>query len=122
MSISCLEFLDSAKRMMDKGSKEVDYRNAASRAYYAVFHQCVTIAENECKETFGASHIKVITSLQENPKTRALGNRLNKFKKERARADYNLCHNYYERDAKVLISKINKVFAEFDIQSEASSA
>jgi uncharacterized protein (UPF0332 family) len=48
------EFLISAREMLQKG-REVDYRNAASRAYYAAYHVS--------REKFGAASARRVLEL-----------------------------------------------------------
>ena len=82
-----IDFLTTAQESI--GKREVDYRNAASRAYYSAFHLCKGLVESF---PIGASHEKVILALREHPDKRmkSLGNSLQQIKEIRVHADYKL--------------------------------
>lgn len=44
MSVSSLEFLDSAKSLLP-GLNEIDWRNATSRAYYSAYHSALEVVD-----------------------------------------------------------------------------
>ena len=44
MAVNPKQLLDAAHELAE-GSREVDFRNAASRAYYAAYHRCRPIAK-----------------------------------------------------------------------------
>ncbi len=58
------EFLTSAQKLIEANS-EVDYRNAASRAYYCAFHLCRILLEKlpQSQDNIGTSHQKIIEKL-----------------------------------------------------------
>ena len=46
MPVSPEQLLTAAEALLERGSEEVDWRNAASRAYYASYHRCSVIAKS----------------------------------------------------------------------------
>ena len=46
MAVTPEELLDAAAKL-ERGNSEADWRNAASRAYYAAYHRCRGMAQDE---------------------------------------------------------------------------
>ena len=108
-------FLDSAKAL-GRGNTEIDWRNAVSRAYYAAFHRCRSIAESldpNLDTTTKGGHAAVIDLLQQSPAPRtqvSLGYMLDACRKQRNIADYEIeldfsqvsCHTTIEMCVEIL--------------------
>jgi uncharacterized protein (UPF0332 family) len=109
--VDAKEFLDSAYQILQGAKGEVDYRNAASRAYYAAYH----LAEKRVGEsaTMGASHERIITALKGSPhqQERSLGNQLQQIKRSRVWADYRLDEDFPRIESNKVL-KIVKSFYE----------
>lgn len=88
--VDAKEFLDSAYQILQGAKGEVDYRNAASRAYYTAYHLAKKRVDQSA--AIGASHEKIIVALQNSPhqQERSLGNRLREIRNSRVWADYQL--------------------------------
>jgi len=73
------EFFLLAQELM-QGEREVDYRSAASRAYYSAFHACRILLKTlpNLPGSVGTSHQKVIDELLSHSDKRihSLGNKL----------------------------------------------
>jgi uncharacterized protein (UPF0332 family) len=115
--MDAIEFLESAKEML-KNNKEVDYRNATSRAYYCAYHKAVNLVKTKLSNdlSFGASHEKFIKTLQneKNKQFKSIGNKLNDLKKFRTDADYKLDKIFSIQDAKVVVQRANKLVQEIE--------
>lgn len=117
------DFLDSAIEIMEKDELvEVDFRNAASRAYYALFHACKPVAEAMCSPAHGNAHEKVIRALKSHTdhKIRSLGNSLEQARDFRSRADYTLDLNYTRGLAMQTIGHAKKRMQEIESMQRAS--
>jgi uncharacterized protein (UPF0332 family) len=88
-----LEFLSTAERL-SQGSEESDWRSAASRAYYAVFHHFreIFLAHGINLGRSGQAHFNLYAGLLHCgfPAVAALGSRLDQLRSERVKADYDL--------------------------------
>jgi uncharacterized protein (UPF0332 family) len=117
--IETIEFLESAKELLNKQStKEVDYRNAASRAYYCAFHICKKLLEDfpPKQSQVGAEHERIINGLlnHQNKRFKTLGNMLRDAKDQRVKADYKLWDNFTIQDAKIVVKFTNKILMEIN--------
>lgn len=117
MSVTANDYLVSAKAMLD-GTSEVDYRNAASRAYYAAYHQGKEV-EHLCPdvrvENVGV-HTQLITKFEKyiSPlagwtQARNIGYTLKKMKLTRAQADYELGTDFPLTEAQLQIQMAEKL-------------
>ena len=81
---------------MARGSTEVDWRNACSRAYYAAFHRCRALAQGvePYTDTATGSAHRLVADILTNPTNEAmhkrLGYKLRQCGIERRRADYDI--------------------------------
>jgi uncharacterized protein (UPF0332 family) len=98
MSIVSQDFLVSSKSCLDLGS-EVDFRNAVSRAYYAMYHEAK--GSLTCQPNYsGSQHSNLIGYLKNKSENKLepydsyqmklLGYRLDQQRKARHEADYDL--------------------------------
>lgn len=133
MSIDCTAFLDSAEALL-RGTSEVDLRNAASRAYYSVYHACKDLASSLpdfTGENIGGVHAKLIRRFENCPITgiyketgrayRSLGYQLQQMKAERTRADYELHLNFDQNRAETAIAMAHRIFAKVSALSGSAS-
>jgi uncharacterized protein (UPF0332 family) len=117
-----IEFLAAAEELLKKtATREVDYRNAASRAYYGAFHTCKQLLEHypPSESQRGTEHEKTIAELvnHQDKRFKTLGNMLKTSKDQRHRADYKLAEKFALQDAKRVILSVKKLLQESaDIQ------
>jgi uncharacterized protein (UPF0332 family) len=98
------DFIQSANLLI-KGPKEIDYRNAISRAYYGAFHACCNLAEKNQLVSLGGSHEKLVDALKLEPKFKTIGNQLHDAKIKRRIADYHLNRKITQSEAKNIVRK-----------------
>lgn len=115
--ITAKDFLDSADQIRKDASKEVDYRNSASRSFYAAFHLCRVLAEKTGNLSIGASHEKVIDTLKNdksNNKTqfKTFGNILRELKTIRVDADYHINEDFARSESERAIGMARKLITE----------
>ncbi len=99
MSVTSNDLLKSAIILI-KRNHEIDYRNAASRAYYCAFHEAESIVKKFPKihvpvQKTGV-HKKIIDALQKHPNSlyQQIGALLKQCKIIRTQADYYLYVNF----------------------------
>lgn len=114
MKMNYWDFLESAQKLLNAENnelQEVDYRNAASRAYYAALHACKGLIQQKDKKELGASHQVVINALKQhsNKQLRQIGNGLAQLRGKRINADYELNSNFSIQDAKFAIRLARKL-------------
>jgi uncharacterized protein (UPF0332 family) len=111
------EFFVLAQELM-QGEREVDYRSAASRAYYSAFHACRMLLKNipNLSGTIGTSHQKVIDELlsHSDKQISSLGNKLKMARDLRQKADYQLGSPFSRHEAFRLLSQVQKILSEID--------
>jgi uncharacterized protein (UPF0332 family) len=111
------EFLTSAQKLI-QGNQEIDYQNAASRAYYCAFHLCRMLLEElpYSQGSIGASHEKVISELLSYPdkKLNQLGRKLEQAKRLRQKADYQLNVTFSRYEASRLLFQAQKISSFVD--------
>jgi len=111
------EFLTSAQKQIEANS-EVDYRNAASRAYYCAFHLCRILLEKlpQSQDNIGTSHQKIIDALFLSPDKRlkSLGNKLKMARQLRHKADYKVDIRFTRYEASRALSYAQKIVLEVD--------
>ena len=93
------EILLDAAVALGRGNSEADWRNATSRAYYAAFHRCSSVARDarlSVPET-GSSHMGLIDVLTHNLRPsalRSLGYMLEQCRQRRVEADYRIDQDF----------------------------
>jgi len=111
------EFLTSAQKLIEKNS-EVDYRNAASRAYYCAFHLCRILLEKlpQSQDNIGTSHQKIIDALllSSDKRLKLLGNQLKMARQLRHKADYKVDIKFTRYEASRVLSYVRKMVLEVD--------
>lgn len=119
-----IDFLETATEFLQKQPvREVDYRNAASRAYYCALHSCKNLLEQSTSRisVTDTSHQKIIRELQANTDCLivALGNKLFSLKSQRNNADYELDKKFTFKDAERLVQHTRRLLQEIQkIQSD----
>lgn len=96
-------------------NEEVEYRNCARTAYYALYHYLKTIADKlPGNYEDVSSHEKVIRKLLKSgdPKLAELAQKMIATRKTRVRADYHIDKNFGKTEAYKLLRIVEKVFSE----------
>ena len=91
-----VEAMMHAAEDIGSGRAEIDWRNATSRAYYAAYHRCLSVAKDldptiDSKD--GSGHVRVSRKLEEPSNSnmaRSLGYRLEQCRIGRQKADYEI--------------------------------
>jgi uncharacterized protein (UPF0332 family) len=121
--MDAIDFLESAKQSLISDSKEVNYRNAASRAYYSAFHFCRSLMEKypEWQKNITTEHAELISNLKKAPRQefKTLGNQLHQLKRLRSHADYELNKKFTDRYAKQAILQSEKILEEISKLDQA---
>ena len=114
------EILLDAAIAIGKGTAEVDRRNAVSRAYYAAFHRCRSVAQDarlSVAET-GSVHVALIDALVA-PLTptplKSIGYMLDQCRRMRADADYGIDQDFPEYLAKNVLRNCRKILQKADL-------
>ncbi|HYE37577.1 hypothetical protein [Methylocaldum sp.] len=125
MPVQPADFLESAKLEL-KSEKEIHFRNAISRAYYAAYHSCLPLDDilpdhGEARTNVGV-HERFISKLTKFPtscdelarnagmKIKSLGYVLQQCKTARHKADYDLRAEIGSSEAEGQISTAEKIF------------
>ena len=116
MAVSPKQLLDAALELA-KGSREVDFRNGTSRAYYAAYHRCRPIAKrNGLRSSRRGVHSDVIDALRTatKPRLKQLAQMLARCKALRAKADYNIDEEFRRSEAQTSTRQVQKIFVLAD--------
>ncbi|VAX16429.1 hypothetical protein MNBD_NITROSPINAE03-1683 [hydrothermal vent metagenome] len=120
MPVTPNDFLLSAEELI-KGSREIDFRNSASRAYYSCYLECRSFAEKlpEVPTGEGGAHMKVIRKFKEHivkdesreydEAVRKIGYQLIQVKSLRTKADYYIDGDYSRKDAEQTIEMVKRI-------------
>lgn len=106
MPITNQDFMESAQKIINIATNEVDFRNSASRAYYAAYHKANTLVPTRSGPINTGVHQALINNLKDNPreKIREIGQLLSMCKGIRAHADYNLSKLFKKDRAQMVIA------------------
>jgi uncharacterized protein (UPF0332 family) len=107
------DFLKSAEQLLQIGD-EMGYRNAVSRAYYALYHRCLPLFHEMNDRPTDDHHAQVVRTLREHPKYESTANRLNKLRKRRNTADYELHKSISRYDAESAVKMAQHAIKELD--------
>ena len=108
------EVLFDAAAALGCGNSEADWRNAASRAYYAAFHRCRSVAE-DARLTFperGSVHAGLIDVLTHNlnpSSLRSLGYMLAQCRSRRVEADYRIHEDFPRNLAETVLADSRRI-------------
>ena len=111
MGIGADDFLSFAEKLLSEKT-EINYRNAASRSYYAAFHYCLPITELLDKPAKdGGMHAIVCSKLTESfdQKLKSIGYILQQCRSIRVRADYELNQDFSRNDGELSIKLTKKI-------------
>ena len=113
MAVTPRELLEAAAALGRRES-EVDLRNAASRAYYAAYHQCRRLARDlRLRPTPGSGgvHRRVIDTLttSQDRKLRRLGYMLEQCRKLRVVADYDIEAEFPSDHARTALAQCRRI-------------
>lgn len=116
MSVTYQQFLDSAKLFLS-GLSEMDYRNAASRGYYAAYHICLKLGKKypDFIDDRAGLHEKLIRKL-ESAKDRnimSIGYILRMCRSSRKKADYLLDDIFSKKEAELTINQAEKIIHRY---------
>lgn len=102
-----------------EGSDEIFLRNAISRAYYAVYHECLALSKahdiNLDQNSDSGEHQKLCRALQRDEKFSAIGLSLSKLRLKRFRADYHLGSTIGLREARKAVCASKNLFEQAKI-------
>ena len=113
------EVLLDAAIVIGEGDEEVDWRNAASRAYYAAFHRCVAVAHDAglSISNTGSVHVTLIGALVDplSPTVlRSLGYMLEQCRMRRVDADYRISQDFPRNLAETVLADCRRILQRAD--------
>lgn len=115
MPVTPDDLLDAARTSLDGSTGEVEWRNAASRAYYAAYHRCRVVAAEEKLPLLrtGSVHAALVGELgaSRQRSLRALGYMLNQCRHLRATADYEIDERFERADAATVVGASERILA-----------
>lgn len=130
MSVTYREFLASAE-VLRGGPAEIDFRNAASRAYYSAYHACKSVAEHCPKVTDPGtgSHEALILRFKRYPRTGPGHEFANKIwylmdqaKGLRRRADYEISRPFLKGVTETQICNVKRILEQVAAFEKAHTA
>lgn len=107
----------SAAETLGEGRTEPDWRNAASRAYYAAFHRCRLIAADLGPLIAASAHREVIDTLSSTLRPmsmRSLGIMLEQCRRHRVIADYELKTDFTRETAHTVLETSRAILIKAD--------
>lgn len=116
MAVSPKQLLEAAQELA-AGNREVDFRNAASRAYYAAYHRCRPIAQrNGLRTSNRGVHSDVIDALRTStkPALKQLTQMLARCRTLRAKADYSIGEGFRRSEARTSTQQAQKILSIAD--------
>ena len=112
MPVTPNELLEAAK-VIGRGEAEVDWRNAASRAYYAAWHRCLPIGRSVglSAQPGQGVHQQLIETLTGNRNTtlKSLGYMLRQCRDLRVEADYEIKTDFPPAAARTALEQCEKI-------------
>jgi|GEM_PF-7126471 hypothetical protein len=109
MTSTALDFLDSAKRLLDQPNPaEIACRNAVSRAYYAVYHHALSHADTQDWACYEMPAHQGLAERYAANQHKALAYQLTDLHKSRCAADYQLNYTYSQSNAVEHLAKCEK--------------
>jgi len=112
------EILAAAEELAE-GSREVDWRNAASRGYYAAYHRCMLLAREErlTIQSAASEHIALVEGLTRRGNAvplRRLGAMLDQCRLRRRKADYQIEGEFERYIADTVVNDSREILAVAD--------
>ena len=118
MTVDAETFLESAKKLAQGGS-EIDYRNAASRAYYSVMHRCDPIAEemDPAPNVNGGLHQELIERFRNGPsdKHKGIAYILVQCRGLRVSADYHIREDFTKEHAETAMESCERAWEKLTV-------
>lgn len=112
MPVTPNALLEAAKAL-GRGESEVDWRNAASRAYYAAWHRCLPIGRSVglSAQPDQGVHRQLIETLTGNRDRtlKSLGYMLEQCRALRVGADYEIETDFPPEDARTALEQCEKI-------------
>ena len=120
MAVTPDDLLASADVLLGgNGASEVDWRNATSRAYYAAYHRCRSVAGTAGLSIgqIGSVHAGLVAELTApltpNP-LKSLGYMLDQCRRRRNEADYNIDGDFERVDAEWVVEECRRIIDKAD--------
>ena len=115
MAVSPEALLDAAEAL-GNGDREVDWRNATSRGYYAAYHASVPVAFDAGLRVgdTGSVHaalVGVLTEPLRPSRLKSFGYMLEQCRKRRTQADYRIQEQFERQIADTAISDCRRILA-----------
>ena len=122
MPVNHQHFLESG-RVFLSGLSEMDYRNAASRSYYAAYHLCLNLGRRfpDYLDVKGGVHERLIVKLEKasDRRIKTIGYILKQCRVYRNKADYLLEDKFSKQDAELVIKQVEKLIQQYsDIENQ----
>ncbi len=107
----------TAAEVIGRGHEELDWRNAASRAYYAAFHRSRFLIEEQGLQPIQShsAHLDVIEALKDRANSgdlKSVGYMLDFCRKLRIVADYEIQAAFPKGDADTALEQARRVLAK----------
>ncbi len=115
------DFIKSAEQLLETGD-EMGYRNAVSRAYYALYHRCLPLFNEISDRPADDHHAQVVRTLRQQPQYQSIANRLNNLRKRRNTADYELHKTLSRYDAIMAVKMAQNAIEELDQLEQVKGA
>ena len=119
MAVTPEDLLASDVLLGGDGASEVDWRNATSRAYYAAYHRCRSVAGAAGLSIgqIGSVHAGLVAELTApltpNP-LKSLGYMLDQCRRRRSEADYNIDGDFERVDAEWVVEECRRIIDKAD--------
>ncbi len=110
MAVTSKALLEAAVEI-SVGGREVDWRNAASRGYYAAYHRCILLAYGVRSAQPGHRQlIDQLTDSKASVRWRQAGHLLQQCKRLRERADYRTMDDFEQSEAEMALGASRRIF------------
>ncbi len=119
------QFQDTAKRL-SQGKTEGDWRSAASRSYYALFHYFREFLLTNGLDVGrgGESHFNLYSGLKNcgYASMDSLADRIDQLRRSRRQADYEMRLPFPQRLAQIATQETDSIIADFQVELRTLSA
>lgn len=121
MAVTSKALLEAAVEI-SVGGREVDWRNAASRGYYAAYHRCILLAYGGRSAQPGHRQlIDQLTDSKASVRWRQAGHLLQQCKRLRERADYRTMDDFEQSEAEMALEAARRIFEHASQHASADS-
>ena len=104
------EVLLEAAAAMGDGNQEVDWRNAASRSYYAAYHRCILLSYGHASAEPGHGELIYRFTRAAEVRDRQIGHLLQQCKRLRERADYRIVADFELSESQTALRAVRRIF------------